>query len=129
MFPSPFARLFGMVSAPFDNEQYRNQQRKAIQRRTVIRKLSFTLHRFFLCLLRRNFCAAGWDASLVTAVRFSNGQEALSIDYSSAKYTRFPPKIAAAQRALFRVVESGGFLNRLRNVDLEKSAVTGIFRA
>ena len=29
MFPSPFARLFGMVSAPFDNEQYRNQGDKA----------------------------------------------------------------------------------------------------
>ena len=27
--PSPFARLFGMVSAPFDNEQYRNQGNKA----------------------------------------------------------------------------------------------------
>jgi len=40
-------------------------------------------------------------SSLVTAVRFSNGQEALSIVYSGAKYTRFPPKIAAAQKALF----------------------------
>mgnify|MGYP005906181263 FL=1 len=30
MLPSPFARLFGMVSAPFDNEQYRNQGNKAI---------------------------------------------------------------------------------------------------
>ena len=129
MFPSPFARLFGMVSAPFDNEQYRNQQRKAIQRRTVIRKLSFALHRFFLCLLRRNFCAAGWDASLVTAVRFLNGQEAFFIDYSGAKYTRSVPQIALTWKSLFRVVESGGFLNRLRNVDLEKSAVTGIFRA
>ena len=40
----------------------------------------------YLCLLRRNSCAAGGYASLVTAVRFSNGQEALSIDYSGAKY-------------------------------------------
>jgi len=39
--------------------------------------------------------------SLVTAVRFLNGQEALSIVYSGAKYTRFPPKIAAAQKSLF----------------------------
>ena len=29
MFPSPFARLFGMVSASFANEQYRNQGDKA----------------------------------------------------------------------------------------------------
>ena len=31
--------------------------------------------------------------SLVTAVRFSNGQEVLSIDYSGAKYAQFTPKI------------------------------------
>ena len=64
--------------------------------------------------------------SLITAVRFLNGQEALSIVYSGAKYTRFPPKIAAALKALFRVVENSGFLNRLRNVHLEKTAVTGV---
>ena len=66
--------------------------------------------------------------SLVTAVRFSNGQEALSIDYSGAKYARFPPKIAATLKSLFRVVENGKFLKRLRNVHLEKSAVTGVRR-
>ena len=51
------------------------------------------------------------------------------LDYSGAKYARFTPKIAAAPKVLFRVVENGDFLNRLRNVHLEKSAVTGIFRA
>ena len=66
-------------------------------------------------------------SSLVTAVRFSNGQEVLFIDYSGAKYARFTPKIAAVQRALFRVVENGKFLKRLRNGHLEKSAATGIF--
>ena len=65
---------------------------------------------------------------MVTAVRFLDGQEALSIDYSGVKYTRFPPKIATAQRALFRVVENGEFLNRLRNSHLEKSAVMGTKR-
>ena len=66
------------------------------------------------------------DASLVTAVRFSNGQEALSIDYSGAKYARFTPKIAAEPKALFRTLENCDFLKRLRNVHLEKSAVTGV---
>ena len=33
------------------------------------------------------------------------------------------------QKSLFRVVENSKFLNRLRNVHLEKSAVTGLFRA
>ena len=64
---------------------------------------------------------------MVTAVRFSNGQEALSIDYSGAKYARFPPKIAAAQKAPFLVMKNGDFLNRLRNGHLEKSVATGLF--
>ena len=38
---------------------------------------------------------------MVTAVRFLNGQEALSIVYSGAKYTRFPPKIAAIGNHFF----------------------------
>ena len=64
--------------------------------------------------------------SLVTAVRFLNGQEVLFIDYSGAKYARFTPKIAAAQKAPFLVMKNGDFLNRLRNGHLEKSAVTGV---
>jgi hypothetical protein len=66
---------------------------------------------------------------LVTAVRFWNGWESLFIDYSGAKYARFTPKNAAVPKSLFRVVENGAFLNRLRNGHLEKSAVTGLFRA
>ena len=65
---------------------------------------------------------------MVTAVRFLNGQEALSIVYSGAKYTRFPQKIAAMQKSLFQVVENSKFLNRLRNGHLEKSVATGICR-
>ena len=34
----------------------------------------------YLCLWRRKFCAAGEDASLVTAVRFLNGRKFLFID-------------------------------------------------
>ena len=45
-----------------------------------------------------------------------------------AKYTRFPPKIAAMQKSLFQVVENSNFLNRLRNGHLEKSVATGICR-
>ena len=63
---------------------------------------------------------------MVTAVRFLDGQEVLSIDYSGAKYVRSALKIAAAQKALFLVVENCDFLKRLRNVHLEKSAVTGV---
>ena len=47
--------------------------------------------------------------SLVTAVRFLDGQEALSIDYCGAKYTRFPPKIVLTWKSLFLAVENGVF--------------------
>ena len=65
---------------------------------------------------------------MVSAVRFWNGQGVLSIDYSGSKYARFTPKITVVLKALFGAVENGDFFNRLRNVHLEKSAVTGIFR-
>jgi hypothetical protein len=69
---------------------------------TVIRKLSFALRP--RCPIF-DYCGAIFALpgafSLVTAVRFLNGQEALSIVYSGAKYTRFPPKIAVAQNPLF----------------------------
>ena len=76
---------------------------KLPESRTVIRKLSFAPRsRAALSLpIAAQFLRCRRRSSLVTAVRFSDGQEALSIDYSGAKYTRFPPKIAAAQRALF----------------------------
>ena len=51
--------------------------------------------------------------------------KSLSIDYSGAKYVRSALKIAAAQKSLFRVVENGNFLNRLRKGHLEKSATAG----
>ena len=82
----------------------------------------------YLCLWRRNFCAAGGVLFSYSGAIFERSKT-LSIDYSGAKYTRFIPKIAAAQKALFRVVENGKFLNRLPNGHLEKSAVTGLFRA
>ena len=50
-------------------------------------------------------------SSLVTAVRFSNGQEALSIDYSGAKYVRSALKIAAAQNHFFWWLKTGNFSN------------------
>lgn len=61
-----------MVSATFDNERYRNQQRKAIQRWNCYQKVIICLAVTSapnLCLWRRNFCAAGGCSSFVTAVQ------------------------------------------------------------
>ena len=54
---------------------------------------------------------------MVTAVRFSNGQEALSIDYSGAKYVR------SAQSQQFAAPTSGG---EVEVVELVHTAVPGL---
>jgi len=100
MFPSPFARLFGVVSAPFDNEQYRNQWDKATEKRNRYQKVIICAGCPIFVYGDAIFALPG-TFSLVTAVQFSNGQEALSIVYSGAKYVRSALKIAAAQKALF----------------------------
>ena len=120
-----------MISASFSTTNNTvTKGTKLSENRTVIRKLSFAPRsRAALSLtIAAQFLRCRRRSSLVTAVRFLNGQEALSIDYSGAKYVRSALKIAATQKSLFRVVENGNFLNRLRNVHLEKSVATGIFR-
>ena len=132
MFPSPFARLFGIVSTSFVTANHTvNSRGKLPKNGIVIKKLSFAPQNLAALSLTiaAQFLRCRRRSSLVTAVRFSNGQEALFIDYSSAKYVRSAPKIAAVLKSLFRVVENEKFLNRLRNGHLEKSAVTGLFRA
>ena len=95
MFPSPFARLFGMVSAPFDNEQYRNQGNKATEKPNCYQKV-------IICTseprrLIFDYCGAIFALpeafSLVTAVRFLNGQEVLFIDCGDSKHACPAPLI------------------------------------
>ena len=117
-----------MVSASFANERYRNQERKATKKRNRYQKV-------IICPSEPRrpifaYCGAISALPEETLLGYSGTiferSKTLSIDYSGAKYTRFPPKIAVAQKALFRVVENGKLLNRLRNGHLEKSAVTGV---
>ena len=102
-----------MVSAPFATNNTVTKGTKLPESRTVIRKLSFAPRsRAALSLtIAAQFLRCRRRSSLVTAVRFSDGQEALSIDYSGAKYARFPPKIAAVQRALFEWLKTENFSN------------------
>jgi hypothetical protein len=79
MFPSPFARLFGMVSAPFDNEQYRNQGNKATEKPNCYQKVIICFASLFSLPIAAQFLRCRRRSSLVTAVRFLNGQEALSL--------------------------------------------------
>jgi hypothetical protein len=87
MLPSPFARLFGIKSASFVTAKHTvNNRGKLPKSRTVIRKLSFALDALSLSIAAQ-FLRCRGAFSLVTAVRFLNGQEVLFIDYSGAKYT------------------------------------------
>ena len=81
MLPSPFARLFGMVSAPFDNEQYRNQGNKATRKSNCYQKVIIcpSEPRRLIFDYGGAISALPGAFSLVTAVRFSNCQEALSL--------------------------------------------------
>ena len=131
MFPSPFARRFRHGISPFRNEQYRNQGNKSTEKRNRYQKV-------IICTseprrLIFDYCGAifalpeafffGYSGAIFERLR-----NPFLLTTSGAKYARFPPKIAAALKALFRVVENSGFLNRLRNVHLEKSVATGICR-
>ena len=115
MFPSPFARLFGMVSAPFDNEQYRNQGDKATGKPNSYQKVIICAGRplfvyggaisalpgnALLWLQRCDFCAAGGILFSYSGAIFERSRSPF-IDYSGAKYVRSALKIAAAQKALF----------------------------
>ena len=103
MFPSPFARLFGMVSAPFDNEQYRNQWDKATEKRNRYQKV-------IICTSeprRLIFDYCGAIFALPEAFFFGycgaifERSRSPFIDYSGAKYVRSALKIAAMQKSLF----------------------------
>ena len=113
--PFPVRSSFRHGISPFRNEQYRNQGNKATEKRNRYQKV-------IICTSEpRRLIFVYGDAILALP-------ESLFIDYSGAKYTRSAPKIALTWKSLFRAFENSKFLNRLRNVHLEKSAVTGIFR-
>ena len=116
--------------SPFRNEQYRNQWDKATEKRTVIKKLSFAPRSraaLSLTIAAQILRCRGTFFFCYSGAIFERSRS-LSIDYSGAKYVRSALKIALTWKSLFRVVENGKFLNRLRNVHLEKSVATGICR-
>ena len=91
MFPSPFARRFGIKSASFANEQYRNQQRKAIQRRNCYQKVIICAGCPIFVYCGAIFALPG-AFSLVTAVRFLNGRKSLFIDCGDSKHACPAPR-------------------------------------
>ena len=80
--------------SPFRNEQYRNQEDKATKKPNCYQKV-------IICTSEpRRLIFVYGDAILALP-------ESLFIDYSGAKYTHFPPKIAAMQMFSFRLAVLG----------------------
>jgi len=78
-----------MVSTSFVTANHTvNSRGKLPKSEIVIRKLSFATPG--LCRLIFDYCGA------ISAL-----PESLFVDYSGAKYARFPPKIAAMQKSFF----------------------------
>ena len=92
-----------MVSAPFATNNTVTKATKLPESRTVIRKLSFAPSE----PRRLIFDYCGAISALPEAFFFGYSGAIFErsrspfIVYSGAKYTRFPPKIAVAQKALF----------------------------
>ena len=110
MFPSPFARLFGMVSAPFATNNTVTKRAKLSENRTVIRKLSFALRP--RCPIF-DYCGAIFALpgafSLVTAVRFSNCQEALSLTTAAQNIPVFLRKSPLCRSHFFEWLKAANF--------------------
>ena len=60
----------------------------------------------YLCLWRRNFCAAGERSSLVTAVRFLNGQEAFSLTTAAQNIHVFLRESSLHKKHFFEWLET-----------------------
>lgn len=121
MFPSPFARLFGIKSASFANEQYRSQEGKATRKRNSYQKV-------IICPSeprRRIFVYGGAIFALLEAFFFGYSGAIFErsrspfIDYSGAKYTRFPPKIAAIRNHFFEWLKTANFSTACGTVTLK----------
>jgi len=97
-----------MVSAPFDNEQYRNQGNKATQKSNCYQKV-------IICTseprrLIFDYCGAisalPGTFSLVTAVRFLNGQEAFSLTTAAQNIHVFLRKSPLLKEHFFEWLET-----------------------
>ena len=76
------------------------------------------------------FTVKGADNDMaVFRVEKNKGYTVMSNRHLRNKALSLKVKGLLSQKSLFRVVENGEFLNRLRNGHLEKSAATGLFRA
>lgn len=101
-----------MVSAPFDNERYRNQQRKAIQRWNCYQKVIICLAVTSapnLCLWRRNFCAAGDVLLLLQRCDFWTVKKPFPLTTAAQNIHVFLPKLPLHKKHFFGWLKAANF--------------------
>ena len=127
IFPSPFARLFGIKSTPFGNEQYRNQEGKAIQRRNSYQKVIICTSepRRLIFVYGDAISAPPGAFSLVTAVRFSNCQEALSLTTAAQNMCNLCRKSPLHKNHFFEWWKTENFSNACGTVTLKSMPSRG----
>ena len=81
----------------------------------------------YLCLWRRNFCAAGERSSLVTAVRFSNGQEVLSLTTAAQNIPSLLRKSPLLKEHFFEWLKTENFSNACGTVTLKSPLLRAFF--
>ncbi len=121
-----------MVSTSFANERYRNQQRKAIAK---AEQLSESYHLPigaappYLCLLRRNFCAAGGVLFGYSGAIFERSKSPFLLTTAAQNIHVFLRKIAAMQKVtFFEWLKNSKFPQPpAERVTLKKSATAGAY--
>ena len=73
----------------------------------------------YLCLWRRNFCAAGGRSSFVTAVRFLNGQEAFPLTTAAQNIPVFLRKSTLHKKHFFAWLKTENFSTACGTVTLK----------
>ena len=82
----------------------------------------------YLCLWRRNFCAAGDVLFGYSGAIFERLKSLFSLTTATQNIHVFLRKSPLLKEHFFEWLKTANFLNRLRNGHLEKSAATGLFR-
>lgn len=120
---------FGMVSATFDNERYRNQQRKAIQRRNCYQKVIICLAVTSapnLCLWRRNFCAAGDVLLLLQRCDFGTVKKPFPLTTAAQNIHVFLHKLLLHKKHFFGWLKAANFSIVCGTVTLKSPPSRGI---
>ena len=121
MMALPFARRFGMVSAPFATNNTVTKGTKLPKSRTVIRKLSFAPRSCAALSLSMaaQFLRCRGRSSLVTAVRFLNGQEAFSLTTAAQNIHVFLRKSPLLKEHFFELLKTAISSNACGTVTLK----------